>query len=105
MQRNVFSQFDCCNDIVGAISIWLAKTLEWIGGQLTWNLCRINLSKYVMAGWPEKIGKHGCVVPSSGKCRNIWGMSAYVRANIGQCCRVEGRTENVCHVVMFGMRF
>lgn len=54
MQRNVFSQFDFCNDIVGAISIWLAKTLEWIGGQLTWNLCRINLSKYVMAGCPEK---------------------------------------------------
>ena len=27
-------------------------------GQLTWNLCCINLSKYVMAGRPEKIGKH-----------------------------------------------
>ena len=29
-------------------------------GQLSWNLFCINLSKYVMAGRPEKIGKHTC---------------------------------------------
>ena len=56
-------------------------------GQLTWNLCCINMSKYVTATGPKKWGSThaacSCPPPPQAGCRNS-GMQADVRANTGQ---------------------
>ena len=60
----------------------------WVeSGQLTWNLCCINMSKYVTATGPKKWGSThaacSCPPPPQAGCRNS-GMQADVRANTGQ---------------------